>query len=131
MPHNLEFVNLRANIDMTNLIVEINDLLPQFSNFISQFNTLVIQSGINVLTDSMGNMSIDIPNDMPDAEATRVNTRIGIIDRLIKTRAQEINSLLQKGLELEKDIKIQNPEYKSELMEKVAEFKRLSASYKH
>lgn len=121
----------QSNMDIFQIVTEINVLLPQLSDFINQFNNLVTQSGINVITDSAGNMSIDIPQNMSDSVATNVSTRIGIIDRLITTRGQELNDLFQKGLQVENNIKVENPNYTSQLTDKIIEFKRLNSIYKH
>lgn len=122
---------LQSNMDISQIVTEINALLPQLSDFINQFNNLVTQSNINVITDSTGNMSIDVPNSISDSEATNLSTRVGIIDRLINTRGQEINDLLKKGVELENNIKIENPNYTSQLTDKIIEFKKLNSKYKH
>lgn len=106
-------------------------MLPQLADFINQFNTVVTESGVNVVTDSTGNMDIDVPQTMSESVANNVSTRIGVIDRLITTRGQEINDLLQKGVQLEKNLKTENPNYVSQLTEKIAEFRRLNAMYKH
>lgn len=106
-------------------------MLPQLSNFIDQFDTTVIKSGVNVITDTAGNMSIDVPNSMPDDEVNKISTKLNIIDRLINTRGQEINSLLQNGIQLESKIKAENPQYTSQIYEQIQEFKRLNSLYKH
>ena len=116
---------------MLQIITEINSLMPQLTDFINQFNNVVTTSGINVVTDSTGNMSIDVPYSMPDSDANKVSTRLGIIDRLITTRGQEINDLIQKGIQLENKLKEQSPEYTSQLAEKIKEFKKLNSQYKH
>lgn len=121
----------QSNLDISHIITELVALLPQFSDFITQFNNLVNQHGINVITDSQGNMAMDIPGNMGDSLAKNVTTRLGIIDRLITTRAQEINELLQKGMVLENNFKIENPDYVSQLTEKINEYKRLKNLYKH
>ena len=118
-------------MDILQIVTEINSLLPQLSDFINQFHNLVNQSGVSVVTDSAGNLSIDVPQNMPDSEANRLSTRIGIIDRLITTRGQELNDLFQKGFQVENKIKVENPNYTSQLTERIAEFKRLNNSYKH
>lgn len=122
---------LMSNLDILNIITELNSLLPQLADFINQFNNVVNQSGINVITDITGNLSIDVPKDMPDYVADNISNRIGIIDRLITTRGQEINELLQKGLNVENKLKTENPDYVSQLSDKIAEFRRLNASYRH
>ena len=111
-------------------MTEVGKLLPQLSNFIGQFDSTIAKTGVNVVTDAMGNMSIDIPNSMPDIEANKVSTRLGIIDRLINTRGQEINLLLQKGLQLSK-VHGENPEHVSQLQSQIQEFTRLNGLYKH
>jgi hypothetical protein len=120
-----------SNLDLFNVITELNTLLPQLADFINQFHNLVNQSGINVVTDIVGNMSIEVPKDMPDSIANNISKRIGIIDRLITTRGQEVNDLLLRGLSLENNIKMENPNYLSQLSEKIAEFKRLNDSFRH
>jgi flagellar motor switch protein FliG len=130
-PYSFVKQTLKSGLDISSIIIELNTLLPQLADFINQFNNVVSQSGINVITDVMGNMSIDVPKDMPDSVANNISTRIGIIDRLITTRGQEINELLQKGLNLENNLKAENPDYVSQLSDKIAEFKRLNESYKH
>lgn len=122
---------LQSSIDISEIITEINTLLPQLANFINQFNTTVSESGINVLTDSIGNMSIDVPTNMPDAVANTISTKISIIDRLITTRGQEINELLQKGMHIENKLRMENSNYVSELTGKIEEFRRLNSLYKH
>lgn len=116
---------------ISEIVAEINSLLPQLSNFINQFDATVTQSGINVVTDSIGSMSIDVPQNMPDDVANKISTRIGIIDRLITTKGQEINDLFQKGIHLENKLKMDNPDYVSQLTDKIKEFKKLNSSYKH
>ena len=130
-PHSFETKTLQSDMGISEIVTEINTLLPQLANFINQFNTTVNQSGISVITDTIGNMSIDVPKNMPDDVANKVGTRIGIIDRLITTRGQEINDLLQKGMDLEHKLKMENSNYVSQLTEKIKEFNRLNSSYKH
>lgn len=133
IPKSHAFVNytIQSNIDITNIVSELNVLLPQLSDFINQFNNEINQNGINVITDSTGNMSIDVPSNMPNVESERISTRIGVIDRLITTRGQEINELLKKGLSMENKLKMENPNYVSQLSDKITEFKRLNDLYKH
>lgn len=117
--------------DLSDIVTKIGELIPQYGDFIGQFNTIITQHGINVVTEVNGNMSLDVPTSMPNQEAERLGTRIGIIDRLITTRGQEIDTLLQKGLELEEKIKQQQPDFSSQIFEKADEFKKLTSTYKH
>lgn len=117
--------------DLTELLLKVNELMPQLSDFISQFNNIVVTNNVNVITDAAGNMSLDVPNTMSDADLERISQRIGIIDRLITTRGIEIDELLQKSLKIEAKLKQQDPTFSSQILEKVNEFKKLNACYKH
>lgn len=88
------------NQDICDIVLEINRLLPQLADFISQFKAVVVDTGVSVISDAQGNMSIDVPIRMADAEANNISLRIGIIDRLITQNGTTINSLFQKGLAL-------------------------------
>jgi len=133
LPHQFVTKSLQSSliIDLTEVIISINELMPQLSDFILQFNNIVRDNSINVITETNGNMSLDVPINMPDNQAEQLSKRIGLIDRLITTRGQEIDSLLQKGLEIEKKLKEQDSEFTSQILKKVNEFKRLNNSYKH
>lgn len=133
IPKSHAFLNntLQSNMDIFSILGEINTLLPQLTNFINQFHNVVTENGINVITDSMGNMSIDVPNTMSASKAENISTRIGIIDRLITTHGQQLNELFQQGLSIENRLKMENPNYTSQLSEKITEFKRLNDIYKH
>lgn len=122
---------MESNVEFTQILTDLGAYLPQLGQFIIQFNDVVTRNGINVITDSVGNMSMDVPSEMSDALANNLSKRLGIIDRLITQRGQEINELLLKGLELEKNLKLENPDYVSPLTEKINEFKRLNSIYKH
>lgn len=130
-PYTFVKVRAKANLDISNILTELNSLLPQLSNFIQQFNDVVNQTGINVVTDTHGNMSITAPDNISDSMLNETSVRIGVIDRLITTRGQEINDLLVKGLSIEEKLKVRDPGYTSQLSEKIEEFKRLNTNYKH
>jgi len=117
--------------DLNEIILEIGRQLPQLSGFINHFNSIVNQNNVNVVTDSVGNMSIDVPVNMSDAIADEVSQKIGIVDRLINNHGQSINELFNKGSKIEEGIKASNSNYTSQLTEQIAEFKKLNASYKH
>lgn len=126
IPNPHPFVTESFHCDISQFIADISALLPQFSDFITQFNNVLSESGINVITDSSGNMSIEVPKNMPDSTAKNFSTRIGIIDRLITTRGQEINDLFQKGTILENKLRMENPNHVSELAPKIEQFKKLN-----
>jgi hypothetical protein len=119
------------NQDICDIISELNRLLPQLADFISQFKTIIIDTGINVVSDAQGNMSIDVPIKMSDTDANNISTKIGIIDRLITHNGMTINSLFQKGSAIEESLRKTDPSYSSQLIEQITRFKELNASYKH
>jgi hypothetical protein len=130
-PHNFVNCTLQCGLDLPSIVSELNILIPQFGDFVNQFNNLVIQTNINVITDSAGNMEIDVPQNISDDEANIHSKRFNILDRLITNHSNNINGLLQKGIELENDIKSNNSEYVSVLTKKIEEFEKLNNSYKH
>jgi hypothetical protein len=131
-PHSFVVIPQQSDLNiLLEIVSEIEKLLPQFADFINQFNNTVIQSDVNVVTDSEGNMSIDVPKNMSDADAKIISNRIGIIDRLIATRGSQIKDLFHRGIDIENNIRIRDPNYVSYLTDKIQEFKRLNESYKH
>ncbi len=58
-------------IDLLDIIKEIDKLMPQLESFISNFNTTIATSGINVITDSTGNMEIDVSSNLSDDEVKK------------------------------------------------------------
>lgn len=116
---------------LNNIILDLNKMLPQFADFIAQFNNTVIQHGVNVLTDTEGNMSIDVPNNMSEVTYNHVSHKLGVIDRLISSQESTISGLFKKGLELEQQIRLSDNKYQSRLIEEIAKFKELNASYIH
>nr|YP_009672786.1 hypothetical protein [Zelopaecilomyces penicillatus]QDE53010.1 hypothetical protein [Zelopaecilomyces penicillatus] len=131
-PHKFNNVALQSTIvELTEITTKLDELLPQFSNFIEQFNHLIISTNVNVISDVNGDLSLDVPASMPDSEAEKISKKVGILDRLIGTRSQEIDKLVQKGLIMESKLKEENPNFTSQILDKVNEFKKLNSSYKH
>lgn len=122
---------LRSGADLWEIIEQLNSVLPQLSSFIDQFNTVVKESSISVVTDSDGNMNIDVDKNMPDDQAKKLGKKIGIIDRLIIAKEEEADNLIKEALAKERIIKAENKEYVSQITDKVKEFNKLSKSYKH
>jgi len=122
---------LKSDTGISAILTELNSLLPQLVGFIHNFNTTVSQANINVVTDTVGNMSIEVPENMSNDVANQLRNRIGIIDRLITTQGQQISELLDRGINIENKLKAENPNYVSQLTGQIEEFKRLNASYKH
>jgi NADH-ubiquinone oxidoreductase chain 3 len=122
---------LKSEMGISEIITQIDTFLPQLANFINQFSSTVSKSGISVITDTIGTMSIDIPQDMSNELGNELSTKIGVIDRLITTRSQDINDLLEKGAVLENKLKLADSQYVSQLTDRMQEYKRLISSYKH
>jgi len=75
----------------------------------NKFNNIVSETGINVITDSQGNMEMDAPANMSDEVAKKVSLRISIIDSLINKRQSDVSELIDKGLALQKNINSVDP----------------------
>lgn len=120
-----------TDLELTPIINEIDRLLPQLVKFIGEFHGVINQYSLQVITDSAGNMEIDVPNSFKSEDVTKITTKIGILDRLINTHGASINDFFQKGLSVENKLKINDPNYNSVLLDKIAEFKLINASYKH
>lgn len=118
-------------IELSEVVNKVTELMPQLSEFIIQFNNMIVNDSVNVITESNGDLSIDVPSTMSDSKAEQLSKRIGILDRLITTRGQEIDALLHKGFEIENKLKEQDSKFTSQILEKANEFKKLNSSYKH
>ena len=112
--------------NIIDILGQLNDLIPQLSSFIDRFNSVLSETGINVITDTEGNMSIDVPKNMPEPSVTDVRKKINIIDSLISNHKEKIDGLLREGLNTKKD-----SDHLRQLTEKVIEYNKLKNSYKH
>jgi hypothetical protein len=68
-PHvfvNLPLKSTVSPVELTDITLKINELLPQLADFISQFHSIILTNNINVITDAGGNMSLDVPGTMSD-----------------------------------------------------------------
>lgn len=116
--------------NLTDLILAIGVHMAEISSYINKFNNIVSETGINVITDSQGNMEMDAPANMSDELAKKVSLRISIIDSLINKRQSDVSELIDKGLAIQKKINSVDPLYKSEILSKVSEFEKLKGLYK-
>lgn len=116
---------------LTSIIILIGTHLSELSTFISKFDNTVVETGINVISDSEGNLSIDSPGNMSDAVGKKVATKINIIDSLISKRQSDITDLISEGLALQNKINSVDPYYKSQILNKITEFEKLKTLYKH
>lgn len=127
-----EFVTMpkKSNTDLISIINDITNTLPDFNKFINQFHSLISEKSINVITDASGNMSIDVPNSMSDNEANLLSTRVRIIDSLVRTKEESLHDLFTRAEQLQKSSNC-DTSLKSQVNERLSEFKKLKDSYKH
>jgi hypothetical protein len=117
--------------ELLNIINEIDIILPQITNFINQFNNTILENNINIVTDTAANMFMDVPNSIPEAKADHLKKKLEIIDRLINTKSSEVEELLSKASNLESNLKKDNSQFQSKILEKLTEYNKLKSSYKH
>ena len=97
-PHAFVSLPMQSCLEnISEIVSSLNQMLPQLTGFIEQFHNVVKEFDVNVITDSFGNMSVDVPADMSDIQAKNVSKRLGIIDKLINSHGTSINDLFQKG----------------------------------
>lgn len=118
-------------IDLTGILLEINNIIPQYTHFIELFKSTIIGTDANVIIDTGGSMSIDVPASMSDDKAAELSKKINVIDSLIRNRSDELEKLLHEGSRIESELLKNNTQYKSQILDKVEEFQRLKNSYKN
>lgn len=116
---------------LDNCITNIQDLIPQLANFVGQFNTLIMEQNVNVVSDSGGSLGIDVPHNMPEAQARSVTRRVEVLDSLIDSHRITIKELFRQGFEHEAVEKTKNSRYVSVLTDKQRTFNSLISSYGH
>jgi hypothetical protein len=105
--------------------------MSQLSLFINQFNELVINNNINVVSDTAGNISIDVPSNMTEDLQDKLAKKVGIIDRLITDRSNTLDELFRQGFDIENNIKKTDSNYTSVIAEKADAFHQIKNSYNH
>jgi predicted PurR-regulated permease PerM len=121
--------DLQEQLDV--IIRELNRLLPQLNSFINRFHNFLIETGINVITDAQGGLSIDVPENLNDSLAEQYANRINIFDGLIRNHINQIDNLIQRGSEIEDQIREINSNYLSQLTELKNRLSIAVSSYKH
>jgi len=72
----------------------IESTLVQLQQFIERYENFIRQNNINVITDSSGALDISVDNSVSDAVATRWMNMINVLDGLINSHVDTINSLI-------------------------------------
>lgn len=118
-------------LDLSQILVEINSIIPQYTHFIEQFRSIIIETHTNVIVDGSGSMSIDVPASMSDNEAEQLSKKLNVIDSLIRTRNDDLEKLIDKANIIESKLYKIDSNYKSQILEKAQEFNRLKNLYKN
>jgi len=116
---------------LAEILAELTPLLTQLDKLIDSFHNLAHTNNINVITDVVGNLSIDAPSNMPDVKCLDLQERVGLSDRIINTQGSKIHDLFQQGHALERQLKSSDPNYTSQLTAKLGVFNNLKAKYGH
>lgn len=106
----------------------ISELLPNLSKYIHQFNDFLIANNISISFSANNDMTIFAPRDAHD-KFNYFETKLKVIDRLILTYTNDVDSLVKKGLSLEGELRKTDPNYVSQILDKANEFKLLKAKY--
>lgn len=130
-------VNIAKNmseqyIELSSVMLELARLLPQLQEFVNNLNETIVSNNVNLITESTGELTMEVPSNMSDKDIDVCRRKVGIIDRLIHDRTDHISSLFKKGHDIEMEIKKFNPNYVSDdLIEKSKILKEIKNSYKH
>jgi NADH dehydrogenase len=119
------------NSELLTNTTEINRLLDQLQLFISQFNQFITDNNIIVITDSFGNLDIDISNDVDNTVANSYSQRIQTFDNLIRHHIDEITELLETAYDIDARISALNNQHVSQLSDLETKLNTLKDSYKH
>jgi hypothetical protein len=113
------------------IISNIDHVLPVLTRFIEEFNNVVSNNDITVITNHNGDMSIDVPLDMPKDKTQFLSNRIGMLDRYINTNGSDLQTLFQKA-QIEQDkLKALNCKEIPQISKQIQTFIELNKSYKN
>jgi hypothetical protein len=129
-PHAFVSLPLQSNVELDGIITELSRILPQLSGFIEQFNDIPLRTGISVIVDNSGNMSIDAPNGVSDSVIESTINRYKTLDTLINTQGGKAKTLLETGMSIEKELKQSNPNYTPQLIEQCKMLQHLNMKFK-
>ena len=119
------------NDDLMAIVVELNKIIPQLKGFINNWHDTINYYNINVITDSSGQLSIDVPSDLDEDNVKSCTKKIKILDNLIRDRFDHTEKLITKGNEIETGLKKCSKDYASKLIENSKILKELQSSFKH
>lgn len=111
------------------ITTDLTPLLTQFGNFINQFNHHLASYDILVINDASGH-DISIMNNHDADTEKLIVTKYKILDGILQDRTDKIETLLAKGKNLFSTIKVEQPDYTSNILSQAEEFKRLKTNFK-
>jgi NADH-ubiquinone oxidoreductase chain 5 len=112
---------------ITDIVSEINRLIPQLQGFINSYTQYITSNEITVIVEN-NNLSIEI-NNVSNEIAQEHLTRIQVLDRLINNHIDNINQLLERGSTIEEALHNQDNNYIYQLTELKNRFLQLKATY--
>ena len=113
------------------IIPGVTRLLTQLRVFINEFNNLVIREHINVITDSEGNISIDVDANMSEERTQQLANRVDVLHSLIHNHQHNIEDLLERGLSEEQSVLQNNPNYVRRIPSLQTSFNTIIRTYVH
>jgi hypothetical protein len=130
-PHAYVSLPLKSGLsELVEIISNIDSTLPLLSKFIDNFNTVVANNDINVITEVNGDMSIDVPLDMPKEKRYEISKKLGIIDRLVNTKGTELRTLFEQAVVEQDKLKALNSKDIPQISKQMQIFLDLNKSYK-
>jgi hypothetical protein len=94
-----------------------------YHNFVAELPFSVFYNG------SEGYIDVDKPAGMPVSQFQDLTRRLEIHHRVVDFRAFDIDTEVSKGFSIEREIKKINPQFKSEILSKVNQFKQINQDY--
>lgn len=117
------------NNDLNAVITQLNHYIPQYYKFINDIIAVQFQYNV-IIVEEMGNLSVDVPANMPEVLEQEVVKKVRILDSLCAQRSIDIESELTKGKSIENLMKQANPNYTSQIAGQIAEYARLRGAFK-
>ena len=122
---------INVNGELQEIFIELARLLSQLNTFIDQFHSFVNETGINVITDAEGSLGVDVIESVSDSTAQGYANRINVFDGLIHDRVHTIEGLIDRALNLEREIMQSDSNYVSQLSQHRTRLTQLIHAYGH
>jgi NADH-ubiquinone oxidoreductase chain 3 len=113
------------SVDLVQLITQIDLNTTVVHDTISQLNNILELHKAKIVTEPNGNEQYVFYKHIQDNVFFETIKKIDEVRDTIKTQYGQLGNLYNKGLELENTIKATDPYYKSQLTERINEYKNL------